>query len=134
MSEHGVVEDTAPLTRTVLDYTEAMKRLVPAITAPTDWAPLAAFVAVDDFERVGVFREVQDWRQYTERLTRWASATDSFETTVRRISELSGLVYYEVEERHHRGEAVHVVNSLTLFEFNGDGKIRHLDVYLQQPR
>ena len=48
MSEHGVVADTAPLTRTVLDYTEAMKRLVPAITAPTDWAPLAAFVAVDD--------------------------------------------------------------------------------------
>ena len=134
MSEHGVVEDTAPLTRTVLDYTEAMKRLVPAITAPTDWAPLAAFVAVDDSERVGVFREVQDWRQYTERLTRWASATDSFETTVRRISELSDLVYYEVEERHHRGELVHVVNSLTLFEFNGDGKIRHLDVYLQQPR
>ena len=79
MSEHGVVEDTAPLTRTVLDYTEAMKRLVPAITAPTDWAPLAAFVAVDDSERVGVFREVQDWRQYTEMLTRWESGTDSFE-------------------------------------------------------
>ena len=134
MSEHGVVEDTAPLTRTVLDYTEAMKRLVPAITAPTDWAPLAAFAAVDDFERVGVFREVQDWQEYTEMLTRWASATDSFETTVRRISELSGLVYYEVEERHNLGEAVHVVNSLTVFEFNGDGKIRHLDVYLQQPR
>jgi hypothetical protein len=32
------------------------------------------------------------------------------------------------------GENVNVVNSLTVFEFDDDGKIRHLDVYLQQPR
>ena len=36
-------------------------------------------------------------------LTQWASATDSFETTVRRISEVDGLVYFEIEERHFRG-------------------------------
>ena len=81
-----------------------------------------------------MFLEVQDWQQYTEMLTKWASATDSFETTVRRISELRDLVYYEVEERHFRGDDVHVVNSMTVFEFNEDGKIRHLDVYLQQAR
>jgi hypothetical protein len=27
-----------------------------------------------------------------------------------------------------------VLNSLSVYEFNEDGKIRHLDVYLQQPR
>ena len=53
---------------------------------------------------------------------------------MRRISELRGLVYFEVEERHFRGGNVHVVNSMTVFEFNEDGKIRHLDVYLQQAR
>jgi hypothetical protein len=123
-----------PLTRKVLDYTQTMKRLVPAITAPADWAPLAEFVAVDEFERVGTFLEVQDWQQYTEMLTHWASATETFETTVRRISELPGLVYFEIEERHFRGGNVNVVNSMTVFEFDEDGRIRHLDVYLQQPR
>ena len=125
-------ENAGPLTRKVLEYEHAMKRLVPTIEAPADWAPLAEFVAVDTFERVGTFLEVQNWRQYTEMLTHWASATETFETTVRRISELPGLVYFEIEERHFRGGDVHVVNSMTVFEFDEDGKIRHLDVYLQQ--
>ena len=123
-----------PLTRKVLDYTEAMQRLVPGITSPADWAPLVEFVAVDDFERVGTFLEVQDWQQYTEMLTGWASATERFETSVRRTSEVGDLVYFEIEERHFRGGSAHVVNSMTVFAFNEDGKIRHLDVYLQQAR
>ena len=126
--------DPGPLTRTVLDYVRTMERLVPTVEAPEDWAPLAAFVAVEGFERVGTFLEVQSWSQYTEMLTQWASAIATFETTVQRISELPGLVYYAVEERHLLGEKVNVVNSLTVFEFDDDGKIRHLDVYLQQPR
>jgi hypothetical protein len=125
-------ENAGPLTRKVLDYEQAMRRLVPTIEAPADWAPLAEFVAVDTFERVGTFLEVQNWQQYTEMLTHWASATETFETTVRRISELPGLVYFEIEERHFRGGDVHVVNSMTVFEFDEDGKIRHLGVYLQQ--
>lgn len=123
-----------PLTRKVLEFERTMKKLVPTIKAPADWAPLTEFVAVDEFERVGCFLEVQNWQQYTEMLTKWASATDSFETTVRRISELRPLVYFEVEERHYRGGNVHVVNSLTVFEFDEDGKIFHLNVYLQQAR
>ena len=126
--------DPGPLTRMVLDYVRTMERLVPTVEAPEDWAPLTDFVAVDEFERVGTFLEVQSWSQYTEMLTQWASATATFETTVQRISELPGLVYYAVEERHLAGENVNVVNSLTVFEFDDDGKIRHLDVYLQQPR
>jgi len=122
------------LTRTILDYEGTIRRLVPTIEGPADWAPLAEFVAVDEFERVGTFLEVQTWQQYTDMLTQWASATDSFETTVRRVSELDRLVYFEIEERHFRGGHVHVVNSMTVFEFDEGGKIRHLDVYLQQPR
>ena len=127
-------QDAGPLTRKILEYVQAMKRLVPTAKGPADWAALAEFVAVDEFERVGTFLEVQTWQQYTEMLTRWAMAVDSFETTVRRISELPGLVYFEVEERHFRGDAVNVVNSMTVFQFDDAGKIRHLDVYLQQAR
>lgn len=111
-----------------------MARLVPAVDRDADWAPLAEFVAVDEFERVGTFCEVQNWQDYTEMLTQWATAVDSFETTVRRISELRDRVYFEIEERHYRGGNVNVVNSMTVFEFDEDGKIRHLDVYLQQAR
>ena len=127
-------DESGPLTRQVLAYEQAMRRLVPTVTAAADWGPLAEFVATDDFERVGTFLEVQNWAQYTEMLTGWASATDSFDTTVRRVTELAGLVYYEIEERHHRGDRVHIVNSMTVFAFDDDGKIRHLDVYLQQAR
>lgn len=123
-----------PLTRKVLNYEHTMKRLVPAVEAPADWAPLSEFVATDDFERVGTFLEVQNWQQYTEMLTGWASAIAKFETTARRVVELASHVYYEIEERHFRGDDVTVVNSMTVFEFDEDGKICHLDVYLQQPR
>jgi hypothetical protein len=127
-------DESGPLTRRVLAYEQAMRHLVPTVKDPADWAPLAEFVATDDFERVGTFLEVQDWDQYAEMLTKWATATDSFETTVRRVTELPGLVFYEIEERHHRGDTVHVVNSMTVFQFDETAKIRHLDVYLQQPR
>ena len=123
-----------PLTSVVLDYVRTMEELVPTATTPEDWAPLAEFVAVDDFERVGTFLEVQTWSAYTAMLTQWASAIATFETTVRRISEVDGLVYYEVEERHRAGDRVNVVNSMTVFAFDTEGRIRHLDVYLQQPR
>ena len=40
----------------------------------------------------------------------------------------------QVEERHRHGETVSVVNSLTVFDFDTEGRIRHLDVFLQQGR
>lgn len=126
--------NNGPLARVVFDYVATMTRLVPTISGPGDWAPLETYVAIDEFERVGTFLEVQSWQQYLEMITAWASATDAFETTVRRVAETDRVVYYEVEERHFRGDDVHRVNSMTVFEFDGAGKIRHLAVYLQQPR
>ena len=128
MSEPG------PLTRVVLDYTRTMERLVPSVKGPDDWAPLAEFVAVDRFERVGTSRELYGWRQYAEMLTRWAGSIAKFETAVRRVSELPDLVYFEVEERHFAGGEVHVVNSMSVFGFDAHHKIQRLDVYLQQRR
>jgi hypothetical protein len=130
----GTAEGGRPLTRKVLEYDQTMRRLVAVLEDSADWAPLTRFVAVDDFERVGTFLEVQNWSEYTEMLTRWASATESFETTMRRISEIGPLVYYEIEERHFRGDSVNVINSMTVFEFDAHDKIRRLHVYLQQAR
>ena len=42
------------------------------------------------------------------------------------------LVYFEIEERHFLGDNAHIVNSMTVFEFDTDAKICHIDVYLQQ--
>ena len=126
-------EGASPLTNRVLEYERTMKDLVPTVRSSSDWGPLTVFVDVDNFERIGTFLEQQDWAQYSHMLTQWASSIDSFETTVRRISELAPLVYYEIEERHRRGGAVNVVNSLTVFEFDDRALIRRLAVYLQQP-
>jgi hypothetical protein len=130
----GTAEGVGPLTRKVLEYDQTMRRLVVDLKDAADWAPLTEYVAVDDFERVGTFLEVQNWNEYTEMLTRWASATESFETSVRRISEIGALVYYEIQERHFRGDNVNVINSMTVFGFDAHDKIRRLHVYLQQAR
>jgi hypothetical protein len=123
-----------PLTGKALEYDRVLTELVPCVRTPADWEPLNRFVAVDAFERVGTFMEIQDWDSYTEMLTGGATAIDSFETSVHRISEVPNLVYYEIEERHHRAGNLAVVNTLTVFEFDGEGLIQHLDVFLQQRR
>jgi len=128
------MDDHGPLTTRVLEYQDLTKRLAPSARTPEDWAPLAELVAVEEFQRVGTFLEVQTWPEYTEMLTRWGAGIDRFDTTVRRVDELPRRVYFEVEERHHRGSAFTVVNSLSVFEFNEESKVSRLDVYLQQAR
>jgi hypothetical protein len=59
---------------------------------------------------------------------------ERFDTSVIRATELDRILYYEVEERHRRGDHVHVVNSMSVVEFDDAGKIRRLAIYLQQPR
>ncbi|HME79536.1 MAG: hypothetical protein ACLP4W_05390 [Mycobacterium sp.] len=127
MNEYG------PLTKKVIEYQDTVKRLVPTAKSPEDWTPLGEFIAVDGFERIGPFLDVQNFAQYTEMVNGWAQATQAFDTTVRRIAELPQRVYFEVEERHQIGDTKLVVNSMNVFEFDEDGKICHLDVFLQQP-
>jgi hypothetical protein len=126
-------DKVGPLARRVLAYEAMMRHLVSMPEAPEDWSPLAEFVATDDFERVGTFAEVQNWQQYTEMLTAWAGATSTFESTTLRMSELDNLVFFEIEERHFRNNETSVVNSMTVFEFDEQRRIRRLRVYLQQP-
>ena len=121
-----------PLTKKVVEYSETIRKLVPSARTAEDFALLEPLVAVDEFERVGTMLEVQNWRQAKEMMAGWASGIDRFETTVHRVSEVENLVYWEIEERHYVGDTTVVVNSLTVFAFNAEGKICHLDVFLQK--
>ncbi|TAL02617.1 MAG: hypothetical protein EPO08_06595 [Rhodospirillaceae bacterium] len=131
----ATAENNGPLSRIVVRYADMMERLVAkakenGFTA-ADWEPLAELVAVDEFKRVGCFREVMSWSEYTAFLTGWACST-AFASTLRRITEVPGLVYYEIEERHTREGQLTVVDTLSVFEFNKAGKLCKLNVYLQR--
>ncbi|MGB3893391.1 MAG: hypothetical protein WA942_03945 [Mycolicibacter sinensis] len=119
---------------TVLLYTQMVKRLADAAKRPgftaDDWAPLAALVDTGEFERVGNFKEVMNWTQYLEFLSNWAPSS-SWEASFKRVSEVDGVVFLELEERSEVGEFTSVVNSLSVYEFADDGKISHIDLYLQ---
>lgn len=121
-------------TRTVLQYCDTTKRLVDAAKKPgfsvDSWAPLAELVAVGEFERVGAFKEVMTWADYVEFLTHWATSS-KWECSFKNITESGGRVFLELEERSEVGDFRSVVNSLSVYDFTDDGKIRHIDLYLQ---
>lgn len=118
----------------VRHFTDTIEHLVPAAKEPgfsrERWAPLTELVATDRFERVGIWREVMDWEAYLDFLTGFAAAK-GFESTVRRVTECSNIVFYEIEERHIKDGRVNVVNSMNAFEFDDEGLICRLDVYIQ---
>ncbi|BBY13564.1 hypothetical protein [Mycobacterium marseillense] len=120
--------------RTVLQYSTVTKRLVDEAKKPgfsaDSWKPLAELVAVDEFERIGAFKEVMTWRDYVEFLTNWATSSQ-WECSFKNITESGGRVFLELEERSEIGDFSSVVNSLSVYEFTGDDRIRHIDIYLQ---
>jgi hypothetical protein len=125
------------LARIVLDYSLLMKRLVDEAKQPgfsvDSWAPLAALVAVDEFERVGNFKEVMSWRDYVSFLTKWTMSSE-WECSFKRVTERGNLVFLELEERSKVGSYSSAVNSVSVYEFNAASKLRHLDIYLQMER
>jgi hypothetical protein len=129
-----VIDDYAGRSRTVLEYSMITKRLVDEAKKPgfsvDSWPPLAELVAVDEFERVGAFKEVMNWNDYVTFLTNWAMSSE-WECSFRRITEASGVVFLELEERSRVGDFSNAVNSMSVYEFTNAGKIRHIDLYLQ---
>ena len=131
----GVWEVNTQLCRVVLEYYTIMKHLFEQARQPgftvESWVLLAELVAVDEFVRVGNFREVMNWQQYTEFLTRWAYSAE-FEFTFKRIHEWSGIVFLELEERRNLGGGQReIVDSVSVHSFNERGKLRRLEIYLQ---
>ena len=134
MNDDATLGACSELSAKVLEYDRIVSEVVLEAKEPAfsqeNWAPLAELIAVDEFERVGILRESMTWQQYVDFLTEWA-ASKSFWTRVRRVSEVPPLVYLEVEEHHLNDDTETVINSMSVFEFNEAGQIRHLDVYLQ---
>ena len=128
-----VIEDYTGLSRKVLEWGRITKGIIDSAKQPgfsiESWAPIREMVAVDEFQRVGNFKEVMDWDTYVAFLTNWAPKAD-WECSFKRITERpDGVVLLELEERVGGG----AVNSLSVYEFNAAGKVRHLDIYLQMP-
>jgi len=124
-------------------YTERVMKLVDIMrglvdkgkctgVTTADWSPLADLVAVDEFERVGPFHDALNWSGYTEMLTQWVNHSDGWEPVVKRITEAPGLVYVQCEEMITNGNSVAPFYSLSLYEFDDAGKIRRIEVYMQQ--
>ncbi|KUI28994.1 hypothetical protein [Mycobacterium sp. GA-2829] len=120
--------------RAVLEYSRVTKQLVDSAKQPgftiESWAPLAELVAVDDFVRIGPFKEVMNWAEYAEFLTNWAKSSD-WDCSFQRITETPDLVFLELEERSRIGDFNSVVNTVSVYEFNSDDKVRRIAVYLQ---
>lgn len=131
-----VVGDYSGLSRKVLDYSLIMKQKVDEAKQPgfttADWAPLAAMVATDDFERVGNFAEVMRWSDYVGFLTDWAR-TSEWECSFKRISESDNVVLLELEERSLKDGRWGAVSTMSVYEFDATGLLAHLDIYVQMP-
>lgn len=129
-----VIESYSGLSRVVLDYSMVVKQVVDSAKkegfSASSWEPLAELVDTEKFERVGNFKEVMNWQEYADFLTRWAPSAD-WECSFKRITEKSGIVFLELEERSSAAGFNSVVNSLSVYEFNAAGKIIHVDIYLQ---
>jgi hypothetical protein len=129
--------DYKGLSRKVLQYSENFLRIVNKIKQPdfsdADWAPLEELVDVRNFQRVGVFltnqAEVSNWQQYKALITQYGGAT-AWEGTLRRITEVQGLVFLELEERNTRDGVTDVSNTVTIYKFNDAGRLSNLDVYV----
>jgi hypothetical protein len=94
-----------------------------------EWLGLRELVS-DDFERVGNFKEVMNFDDMIRFLQAWSPTAD-WEGSFKRVTEHDNVVILELEERAtYKGET-NVVNSVSVYEFNSEGKLRHLDVYLQ---
>jgi len=130
-------EDYQGLSRKVLQYSENFLRIVNKIKQPgfsdADWAPLEALVDVKGFQRVGVFltnqAEVSNWQQYKGLITQYGGGT-AWEGTLRRITEVPGLVFLELEERNTRDGVTDVSNTVTIYKFNDAARLTNLDVYV----
>jgi len=130
-------ENYQGLSRKVLQYAEGFSRIVEKIKqrtlADADWTEMEKLVDVENFQRVGVFLtpsvEVSNWRQYKQFISQYGGMTQ-WEGTLRRITEVPGLVFLELEERNTREGVTNVANTVTIYQFNSAEKLRKLDVYV----
>ena len=123
------------LARKAIDYGRFQKKIMDRAVAPApdyspdEWLGLRDWVT-EDFERVGNFKEVMTGEQMITMLQKWAPNAN-WEGSFKRVTEHDNIVILELEERALHDGKWNAVNSVSVYEFNEEGKLRHLDVYLQ---
>ena len=128
------VQHEQQLTSLVMDSIAITTKLFHEAKKPgfttTDWAPLAAMMAVKEFKWISPEHEELGWQEYTAYLTEWAQAM-SWKSTVNRIHQWQNIVYVEHQERCTFGDTVDICRSVAVYEFNEASKITRLAIYLQ---
>jgi hypothetical protein len=125
------------LSRKVIEYSEHFKLIVEKIRqkqlTDADWTAMEKLVDVENFRRVGVFLtntvETSTWAQYKSLIGQYGGMTD-WEGTLRRITEVPGLVFLELEERNTRNGITDIANTVTIYKFNSTNRLSQLDVYV----
>lgn len=125
-------EKFSGLCQKVLRYSEVFHRVV-GVGDKEGWGELEAMIDVATFQREGVFlgpvSEKIGWAEYKKYLSQFAGSSE-WEGSMRRITEVPGRVFLELEERITRNGQRTVANTVTIYDFNKDGKLTHLDVYV----
>lgn len=125
---------TGKLTELVGEYCRLHDQIVTGAKSggftAAGWAPMSELVDTKHFKRVGAYMDEMNWEEYLEFMTDWAITT-KFDSTIKNISEAGRSVFYQIEERHLRGEESIVKNVMAVFVFNDEDKICHLDIYEQ---
>jgi hypothetical protein len=125
------------LSRKAIDYGLFQKQIMDRARgqdngySPDEWLGLKDFVT-DDFERIGTFKEVMSFEDMVGFLQKWSPTMD-WEGSFKRVTEYDNVVVLELEERVKTAGEWSAVNTVSIYEFNADGKLRHLDVYIQSP-
>ncbi|RYE00585.1 MAG: hypothetical protein EOP61_13570 [Sphingomonadales bacterium] len=128
----ATTDSYGPLTQIALKWANGIaERTTGEGATQADWEQLSDCVATDEFKRVGAYLEELNWSEYLQFLTQWAGGGTRFEMTVLRISEIGNTVFKEIEERHYRGDQFIRKNVMSVYRFNADNKIVHLDIYEQ---
>jgi hypothetical protein len=122
------------LSRKAIDYGLRQKQILDRVNEPDysedEWHSLKDFVATEEFERIGNFKEAMTYDTMISFLQKW-SRTSHWEGSFKRVTEHDNVVILELEERNTYNGETTIVNSVSIYEFNSEGKLRHLDVYLQ---
>ncbi|CAN7587296.1 hypothetical protein LJR219_004372 [Phenylobacterium sp. LjRoot219] len=132
VTANSVRHEAGPLTQIVNQFCAAQaKAISDAAYSPIDWRPVAEFIEVSEFRRIGAYLEELDWPKYQTFLTGWISGGTRFEMTIFNMTEVGNAVFQEIEERHYRGEDFIRKNVIAVYRFNERRRIIHLDIYEQ---
>ncbi len=126
--------DPGPLSAKILEYMDIVARKAARARASGialgDWDELAAMVDSAAFERIASPAKRYGWDEHIAQLTAWAPHAD-FETTVLDLAETGNCAFARLVERNTVAGVHRVVNALSVYGFDGVGRIVSLQTYRQ---